>query len=56
MSYIVWHELSVQEGWQPSEELDSLDQCFDHIHRYTYGGKYVITSPVAVRFQEAPAP
>jgi len=52
MSYIVWHEVSAYEGWSPSGELETLDQCLDFVTRNTYGSKYVITSPVSVRLVE----
>jgi hypothetical protein len=53
VSYIVWIQGSSYEGYYPSDPLDTLAQCLEHIITNTYGSeKYVVTTPVEVDLVE----
>jgi hypothetical protein len=47
--YIVWLDYYT-EGWKPSDELDTLDSCFEWLKLNNYGNPYTITKVVQVRF------
>lgn len=50
--YIVWLNYHT-EGWKPSEELETLEECFKWLETNNYGNPYQITKTVDVNFSEA---
>jgi hypothetical protein len=58
VSYVVWIQSSNYDGgYHPSDPLDTLAECFEHIIDQTYGNqKYMITTPVEVDFVDKSTP
>lgn len=52
MSYIVWINNNT-EGWHPSEELETIAQCYDHVLDMCCGRNFRITKPIDVTMYEA---
>jgi hypothetical protein len=50
--YMVWLDYH-SEGGKPSDELDTLEQCFEWLSWNNYGNPYRITKTVEVEFNEA---
>lgn len=50
--YIVWLRANKSEGWYRSQEVETLEECFDYLRDGNCGGGYEITKPVKVKFEE----
>jgi hypothetical protein len=55
MAYTVWVDYG-SEGWKPSDDLDTLEDCFEWLRAYNSGNHYRITKSVAVEFIESETP
>jgi hypothetical protein len=51
--YIVWLDYHT-EGWKPSEDLETLADCFEWLKSNNYGNPYQITKTVDIQFTEVP--
>jgi hypothetical protein len=51
VNFIVWLDYHT-EGWKPSEELETLNDCFEWLSKNNYGNPYEITKKVEYEIKE----
>lgn len=49
--YIVWLDY-YSEGWKPSQELETFENCFEYLQTDNYGNPYLITKTVDIEFRD----
>lgn len=49
--YVVWRDF-YSEGWQRSEDFETLEQCFKYLGTENYGSPYEITKTVDIEYKD----